>query len=132
MDDIISIFEISDLGPAPEGSYDFFSVSYRPEFDESALGTGATAKDAFDSALNQIALDGLDTKLLHEAGIEAGFYSALASTRRAETVFAEIGDDELTGDVETDEPILYHVGIRFANPNPDDDGGETVEASPTH
>ena len=51
---------------------------------------------------------------------------------RAETVFAEIGDDELTGDVETDEPILYHVGIRFANPNPDDDGGETVEASPTH
>lgn len=111
----ILTFQFCDLGPAPEGFYDCWGASFQSVYDDSVIGTGHSAAAAFNDALNQLAMDGFDTKLLHEAGVEYGFFSGAANV--------------LAGDIEPhyeeeepqDEPDIYHVGIRFQNPEPDDE-----------
>ena len=101
----ILTFQFCDLGPAPEGFYDTWGASFQSIYDDSV-----------NDALDQLALDGLGTKLIHEAGVEYGFFSGSAN------VFAK--DIELHYEPEDDdEPCEeYHVGIRFQNPEPDDEG----------
>lgn len=105
----ITNFEILDLGPAPEGLFDDWGASYRPSMTCSVIGEGNNAGSAFQDALNQLAMDGYDVRLLNESGMEMGFYSMAAST--------PVGDIELhvDPDEEDDEEgeLLYHVGIRF-------------------
>ena len=112
----ILTFQFCDLGPAPEGFYDCWGASFQSIYDDSVIGTGRSAAAAYNDALDQLALDGLGTKLMHEAGVEYGFFSGSAN------VLAK--DIELHYDPdEDDEPCdEYHVGIRFQNPEPDDEG----------
>ncbi len=110
----ILTFQFCDLGPAPEGFYDCWGASFQSVFDDSVIGTGHSASAAFNDALDQLALDGFDTKLLHEAGVEYGFFSGGAN------VLAGDIEPHYEEDESDDEPDIYHVGIRFQNPEPDD------------
>lgn len=112
----ILTFQFCDLGPAPEGYFDCWGASFHQHFDDSVIGTGPSASAAFDDALNQLALDGFDTKLLHEAGVEYGFYSGGANVL-ATDIEPHYEDEEETDD----EPAIYHVGIRFQNPDDEEE-----------
>jgi hypothetical protein len=109
----ITNFEILDLGPAPEGLYDTWGASYRAAMTCSVIGEGANAGTAFQDALNQLALEGYDTKLLNESGMEMGFYSMAASTPVAQIESHVEPDEEDESDEEDDCEIVYHVGIRY-------------------
>jgi hypothetical protein len=115
----ILTFQFADLGPAPDGAFDCWGASFLQHFDDSVIGTGSNAAVAFNDALNQLAMDGFDTKLLHEAGVEYGFLSGAASVE-ATDIEPHYEDEE-----PSEDPIVYHVGIRFQNP----DGNEEVEAA---
>jgi hypothetical protein len=106
----ITNFEILDLGPAPEGLYDTWGASYRASMTCSVVGEGKNAGTAFQDALDQLALEGYDTKLLNESGMEMGFYSMAASTPVAQIEPHVEPDEE---DEEDDCEIVYHVGIRY-------------------
>lgn len=105
----ITNFEILDLGPAPEGLFDDWGASYRTSMTCSVIGEGENAGKAFQDALDQLAMDGYDTKLLNESGMEMGFYSMAASTP-VKDIELHVDPDEEDGEA---EPMLYHVGIRF-------------------
>lgn len=109
----ITHFEIVDLGPGAEGSFDDWGPSFNPSFNSSAIGCGASAKDAFDDALNQLAFDGFGTKLLHECGIEQGLLSQHAHTPVEDIEPHVDGDEDAEGETDPEEPIFYHIGIRF-------------------
>jgi hypothetical protein len=111
----ILTFQFCDLGPAPEQYFDCWGASFHQHYDDSVIGSGPSASDAFNDALNQLAFEGFGTKLLHEAGVEYGFLSGAAHVG--------VGDIELHCEVEDDEdePNVYHIGIRFQNPDPDDE-----------
>ena len=113
----ILIFQFCDLGPAPEGFYDTWGASFQSVYDDSVIGNGPNAAAAFNDALDQLAMDGLGTKLLHEAGVEHGFLSGAAhvEANQIEPHYEEEDDED------SDEPDVYHVGIRFKNPEPDDE-----------
>jgi len=106
----ITNFEILDLGPAPEGLYDEWGASYRPSMTCSVVGEGSNAGKAFADALDQLALEGYDTKLLNESGMEMGFYSMAASTPATEIEPHVDPDEDEPAD---DSEIVYHVGIRY-------------------
>ena len=106
----ITNFEILDLGPASEGLYDTWGASYRVSMTCSVVGEGKNAGTAFQDALDQLALEGYDTKLLNESGMEMGFYSMAASTPVAQIEPHVEPDEE---DEEDDCEIVYHVGIRY-------------------
>ena len=108
----ITNFEILDLGPAPEGLYDTWGASYRASMTCSVVGEGKNAGTAFQDALDQLALEGYDTKLLNESGMEMGFYSMAASTPVAQ-IEPHVEPDEDEEDEEDDCEIVYHVGIRY-------------------
>jgi hypothetical protein len=112
----ITNFEIVDLGPAPEGLFDNWGASYRPTMNASVIGEGNNAGKAFQDALDQLAMEGYDTKLLNESGMEMGFYSMAAST--------QVGDIELHVDPDEEddeqEPLLYYVGVRFEGMDEDE------------
>jgi hypothetical protein len=108
----ITNFEILDLGPAPEGLYDTWGASYRASMTCSVVGEGKNAGTAFQDALDQLALEGYDTKLLNESGMEMGFYSMAASTL-ASQIESHVEPDEDDEDEEDDCEIVYHVGIRY-------------------
>ena len=108
----ITNFEILDLGPAPEGLYDAWGASYRPSMTCSVVGEGKNAGTAFQDALDQLAFEGYDTKLLNESGMEMGFYSMAASTPVAQ-IESHVEPDEDEEDEEDDCEIVYHVGIRY-------------------
>lgn len=111
----ILTFQFCDLGPAPEGFYDTWGASFQSIYDDSVIGTGSSASAAFNDALDQLAMDGLDTKLIHEAGVEYGFFSGSAN------VNAKDIEPHFEPEEEDEEPDVYHVGIRFQNPEPDDE-----------
>lgn len=113
----ILTFQFCDLGPAPEGYFDCWGASFLSQFDDSVIGTGPTAAAAFDDALNQLAMEGLGTHLLHEAGVEYGFLSGSAHAS-ADTIEPHYEEEDDEGE---DEPVLYHVGIRFQNPEPEEE-----------
>ena len=106
----ITNFEIVDLGPAPEGLFEEWGASYRPSMTCSVVGEGPNAGKAFADALDQLALEGYDTKLLNESGMEMGFYSMAASTPATE-IEPHVDPDE--EEPEDDFEIVYHVGIRY-------------------
>ena len=114
------IFQINDLGPAPEDFYDCWGATFQHQFNDSIIGKGKNATEAFNDALNQLALDGFGTRLLHEAGVEYGFLSGSAAVLATdiEPHFDPDEDDDLSEDV-------YHVGIRFQN---DEDDAEVEPA----
>lgn len=107
---LIDQFEILDLGVIPEGELATWGASFRA-FDCAIIGEGSSARQAIDDALNQLALDGFDTRLLHEAGVEAGFYGVEASKHVSDIEPME-GDEE---DEESDEAenVNYLIGIRY-------------------
>lgn len=105
-------FELVDLGPGAEGYFDEWGASYRG-FNSSVIGAGKNAKEAFDDALNQLAFDGFGTKLLHEAGIEDGYLSEAARIP-AEDIEPHAADEDGEDEI-PEEPVVYHVGIRFQN-----------------
>jgi len=109
----ITNFEILDLGPALEGLYDAWGASYRPSMTCSVVGEGTNAGTAFQDALDQLALEGYDTKLLNESGMEMGFYSMAASTPVSQIESHVEPDEEDEADEEDDCEIVYHVGIRY-------------------
>jgi len=108
-------FQFCDLGPAPEGAFDFWGASFLQQFDDSIIGVGPNATVAFNDALNQLALEGYGTRLIHEVGVEYGFLSGSASVD-ATDIELHYEDDE-----PSEDPILYHVGIRFQNPESDEE-----------
>lgn len=112
----ITNFEIVDLGPAPEGLYDNWGASYRATMSASVIGEGPNAGKAFQDALDQLAMEGYDTKLLNESGMEMGFYSMAASTL-VKDIEPHVDPDE---EDEEQEPLLYYVGIRFEGMDEDE------------
>lgn len=110
---MVDKFDIIDLGAAPADTV-VPGNTFREKLDSDVMGTGATAQAAFEDALTQLALDGYDTKLLHEAGIEAGYRSQDAQTPAAE-LYEPAEDEDVSNDV-----IEYHVLIRFNDPHPDE------------
>lgn len=108
----ILIFQIVDLGAAPEDTV-MPGDSFRDVYDASVMGTGLTAKLAMKDALDNLAMDGLGTRLLHESAVEDGWMSQQAE-EPAESLY-EDDDDEPAG--EDEGPVLYHVLIRFQHPN---------------
>lgn len=110
-------FQFADLGPAPEGYFSGWGASFHQQYDDSVIGSGISAAAAFDDALNQLAIEGFGTKLLHEAGVEYGFLSGSAHVAAGdiEPHYEEEEEDE------EPEAIVYHVGIRFQNPEPDEE-----------
>jgi len=108
----ITNFEILDLGPATEGLYDTWGASYRASMTCSVVGEGKNAGTAFQDALDQLALEGYDTKLLNESGMEMGFYSMAASTPVSQ-IEPHVEPDEDEEDEGDDCEIVYHVGIRY-------------------
>ena len=102
-------FEIVDLGAAPVDTV-YPGDTFREDLNASILGTGPCAKDAIKNALDQLALDGFGTKLLHEASIEAGWHGK-AALESAANLYE--GDDD---EEETNEVIEYHILIRFEDP----------------
>jgi len=111
----ILTFQFCDLGPAPDGYYDTWGASFQSIYDDSVIGTGHSAAAAFNDALDQLAMDGLDTKLIHEAGVEYGFFSGSAN------VHAKDIEPHYESEEEDEPADEYHVGIRFQNPEPDDE-----------
>lgn len=102
-------FEIVDLGVGPEGSFDHWGPGFNPDMNASAMGVGDTARKALDDALDQLALDGYGTRLLHESALEAGFMGSMADAP-ADSIPAHSDEDE---DEDDDTPLQYHIGIRF-------------------
>ena len=111
----ILTFQFCDLGPAPEGAFDCWGACFLQQFDDSVIGVGPTAAVAFNDALNQLAFDGFDTRLIHEAGVEYGFLSGSASVDAAD-IEPHYEDEE-----PCEDEILYHVGIHFQNPDGDEE-----------
>lgn len=109
-------FEIIDLGAAPVDTV-CPGDSFREDLDASVIGTGNSASAAMKNALDQLAMDGLDTKLLHEAAIEDGWYGQAASESAANLYEAEEDEDP-------DQVIEYHVLIRFQDPAIEDEDEE--------
>lgn len=107
----INNFEILDLGPASEGYYDEWGASYRTSMTCSVIGVGRDAAQAFQDALDQLAMEGYGTKLLNESGMEMGFYSMAASTP-AQQIESHVDPDE-EEETDDDAEIVYHVGIRY-------------------
>ena len=105
----ITNFEIVDLGPAIEGTFDDWGASYRESMTCSVIGEAENAGKAFQAALDELALEGYDTKLLNESGMEMGFYSVAAS-KPAKEIELHVEPDE---EDDPDAEILYHVGIRY-------------------
>lgn len=122
----ISRFEIVDLGTGHEGCVSV-GTTFHPHLDSEILGEGDSAHLAFEDATKQLALEGLDVRMLHEAGIEAGFSSEAARTLASEIHEEdEPEEDESSEDVAEREelskiPIVYHVLIRFKDPTPDNE-----------
>lgn len=110
---LIDQFEILDLGVVPEGELKNWGASFR-EFDAVVIGEGSSAKQAFKDALDSLALDGCDTSLLHEAGLEAGFYGqdAAKHLQDIEPMESE-DDDEPMASIATQSEVTYMVGIRY-------------------
>lgn len=106
-------FEIIDLGAAPIDTV-CPGDSFREDLDAAVMGTGNSASAAMKNALDQLALDGLGTKLLHESAIEDGWYGLSAAESAANLYEAE--EDE-----EPDQVIEYHVLIRFQDPAIEED-----------
>jgi len=94
----VTRFEFVDLGAGPVDCMDA-GPSFRG-FAFEVMGTGATAHDAMEDALNTIAGDGVDTRLLHESAIEAGYSSEAA----------RVPASELHEDDEKDNPDVAPVG----------------------
>lgn len=109
----IVTFELVDLGPGAEGYFDEWGPSFNDVFDSSIIGSGSNAREAFEDALNRLAFEGYDTKLLHEAGIEFGLHSQSALTPAAD-IEPHVEPEE--DDEPAAEPLLYHFGIRFELP----------------
>jgi len=107
----ILIFEIVDLGAAPADTV-APGNTFRDLLDSDVMGTGKTAKAAFNDALDQLAMEGFGTRLPHESGIEAGYHGKLA-----EVAASELYEPE-EGEVVSDD-IDYHILIRFQDPTPD-------------
>ena len=105
---MVAHFEIVDLGAAPAETV-APGGSFR-NFDAEVFGTGNSAKAAMDDALNQMALDGFDTSLIHARALEDGWLGTTATTPAAELYEPEEGE-ELQG-----VAIEYHVLIRFLTP----------------
>jgi len=105
-------FEIVDLGVAAEGTFDTWGAGFNRAMNSSVLGEGPTARKAIDDALDQLALEGFGTQLLHASSLEAGFMGTMADTL--------ISDITLHLDEEDEEPdpdtLVYHIGIRFNIP----------------
>lgn len=101
-------FEIVDLGAAPVDTV-FPGDTFRQNLDSSILGTGSCAADSVKNALDQLALDGYGTKLLHESFIEGGWYGQSAS-EPASNLYEGEDDDS------SEEVIEYHVLIHFEDP----------------
>lgn len=115
-DDEIRVFEIVDLGVAPVGTFDPWGPAHREVYDSVMLGEGPTAKAAVECALNELALEGYSTRLLHESAVEHGFHSPSAS-QQASSIWADCcaeGDDQ-------EAEVLYYVGIRYQDPFGDED-----------
>jgi len=111
---MVAKFEIIDMGAAPADTV-APGNTFRSLYDADVMGTGVTAKAAFDDALNQLALDGYETRLLHEVGIEAGYYSQDAQQPAAGIYEPAEGEDV------GNEVIEYHVLIRFQDTQAVDD-----------
>jgi hypothetical protein len=107
----ITNFEILDLGPAPEGYYDEWGASYRSTMTCSVIGEGKDAAQAFQDALDQLAMEGYGTKLLNESGMEMGFYSMAASTPVSQ-IESHVDPDE-DEEADDDAEVVYNVGIRY-------------------
>lgn len=103
-------FEIVDLGAAPADTI-APGDSFRDEFDADVLGTGPSAKLAMKNALDQLALEGFDTRLLHEASIEAG-WCGQAAEESAANLYEPAEDEDMSGVV-----VEYHVLVRFMDPS---------------
>lgn len=115
MDGAITDYEILDLGVAPVGAFDAWGPGHNERHDAVMLGEGPTAMAAMECALNELALAGYDTRLLHEAGIEHGLHSPSARQQAAQ-IWRETCDDEDDPEAE----VLYYVGIRYSDPLSDD------------
>lgn len=110
----ILIFQIVDLGAAPEGTV-MPGDSFRTTYDSSVMGVGLTAKLAMKDALDNLAMGGLGTRLLHESAVEDGWLSPQAE-EPAENLYEDDDDDETPQEGEDDGPVMYHVLIRFQHP----------------
>ena len=104
----VARFQFVDVGASGEG-WLATGPSFQG-FDMEVMGTGPTAHDAMESALNAMAADGIDTRLLHESAIEAGYSSQDARQAASELADDQDNDDD-TGDVLTSHE--YVVVIRF-------------------
>ena len=102
-------FEFVDLGAAPADTV-YPGDSFRNEFDAEVIGTGASARLAMKAALDELALDGYDTRLVHEAAIEAGWHGQDAE-ESATNLYEPAEDEDMTNVV-----VEYHVLIRFMDP----------------
>jgi hypothetical protein len=108
-------FEFVDLGAAPADTVEP-GDSFRNEFDADVMGVGPSAKLAMRNALDQLALEGYDTRLLHESSIEAG-WSGPDAEESAANLYQPAEQEDMSGVV-----IEYHVLIRFMDPNiPDEE-----------
>lgn len=107
----VQYFQIVDLGTGPESGVGY-GVSHDPRLDSEVLGMGRTAKEAWNDALDQMSIDGLSTTLLNEAGIESGWLGGSANENASDIH----EDDEDDVEPAIDEPIFYHVLIRFEDP----------------
>ena len=105
--DIVN-FEIVDLGVGPEGSFDHWGPGFNLDMNASVIGEGPTARKALDDALDQMAIDGLGTRLLHESALEAGFMGSMADVDADRIPPHDDAEDE-----DDDTPLVYHIGIRF-------------------
>jgi hypothetical protein len=110
---VIDQFEILDLGIVPEGELLTWGASFRG-FDCVVIGEGSSARQAIDDALNDLSLAGLDTSLLHEAAVEAGFYGVEASKHVSDIEPME--DLEADGDTLQQDEVTYLIGIRYNEP----------------
>ena len=119
----IHYFQIIDLGTGRDGEVGW-GISHDARLDSDVLGVGDTAKAAFNDALDLLAIDGLGTRLLSEAGIEAGFLSQSACEPCAS--YHEDEDEDEEGDDSTDDDVVevldpgirYHVLVRYEDPRP--------------
>ena len=122
--DEITVFQIVDLGVAPVGTFDGWGLGHRSIFDADVLGEGPTAKAAMECALNELALAGHSTRLLHEASIEEGYHAPDANQTAAELWREDVEGEE---DEDADEEVLYYVGIRYQLPDDGEDEGEPLD-----
>jgi hypothetical protein len=109
---VIDQFEILDLGIVPEGELLTWGASFR-EFDAIIIGKGNSAKQAFKDALDFLALEGCDTRLLHEAGVEAGFYGEDAAKHLEDIEPMDPDENDSTQTISSPLEVAYMIGIRY-------------------